>query len=827
MSLLTYRSDTVFSESATGTLSLPAGSVTAFAPGGVVASNSSGTTITLYGGHGFSANDKFMVGTTLSTFSGTIKVNSVSGNVLTLNSAYTVVANDVLVNLGPDTSTVNPPNFDASTVVIYSTPDTTTAITSPVKSKVTLDSVGSYEYWHKGIAVWEVVRNGAGTPVNIVKDATQAISAELNVKAFGATGDGTTDDTVAIQAALTAIPAAGGKVYIPAGTYITSTTLYIKSATWLAGDGIGVTIIKRKAATQTPSTTTLNAPIISAGPSVGTIYSSGTSGSKITITDLTLNSDYTNQTRITASGGTNNLRFAYVNGLTLQRIESLNTLETGIEVTFSNNVLIDSCIISAAGKLAAVADANGIGVYYGHATAWGQNVIISHNRITDIGVSGAYASEGIATYDLDFVTISDNEIGNIINGAGIELNITTLLTCVGYKVTDNNIHDCTGTFGFGIAAGIAGNIVSADISHNTISNVKFNGLYISRVSALTVNDNVVYNSNTTFNATYFNAIDILTSTAPNVHDNMVYFVTPDAGVYGIRGFTCTSGRFCENTVNTPTVGCIALNVSSQNNLISNNRLIAGTHGVQIFASGTNSGNTVINNYPTGQSTAAYADTSGQTNYVDSWTLGSYTVPTNLTVAGLINFSKTTGVQQIQSNTVYLNDGTDRDTTLFFNTSTSDGAITYKGGSATNLFEFNKGQRQITDNTALFSVSQISELMTLSTSGATTDSSANLLPVGSLLLGVVARVTTTITTATDWKLGDATTAARFCPAQSGAQLTAGATIVGLDHLSGAVSTLATGPSQAAAAKLRITTTGTPGAGVIRVTVFFLSFTAPGS
>ena len=121
--------------------------------------------------------------------------------------------------------------------------------------------------------------------------------------------------------------------------------------------------------------------------------------------------------------------------------------------------------------------------------------------------------------------------------------------------------------------------------------------------------------------------------------------------------------------------------------------------------------------------------------------------------------------------------------------------------------------------------QASELLTLSTAGATTDTTANLLPADSIIESVVVRVTTTITTATDWSVGDATTAARFAAAN--ATMTAGATSVGLQHLQGSVATDAAGPVQTAAAKVRITTTGTPGAGAVRITVFYKTFGAPTS
>lgn len=56
---------------------------------------------------------------------------------------------------------------------------------------------------------------------------------------FGATGNGVSDDTAAIQAALNAVPAGGGGVYLPAGTYIVNPGVGLapKDKTTLFGDG--------------------------------------------------------------------------------------------------------------------------------------------------------------------------------------------------------------------------------------------------------------------------------------------------------------------------------------------------------------------------------------------------------------------------------------------------------------------------------------------------------------------------------------------------------------------------------------------------------------
>ncbi|RAU96880.1 hypothetical protein DQG13_20040 [Paenibacillus sp. YN15] len=53
----------------------------------------------------------------------------------------------------------------------------------------------------------------------------------LNVKDFGAKGDGVTDDTAAIQAAIYALGYAGGVLYFPKGIYLISDTLNVGNGT--------------------------------------------------------------------------------------------------------------------------------------------------------------------------------------------------------------------------------------------------------------------------------------------------------------------------------------------------------------------------------------------------------------------------------------------------------------------------------------------------------------------------------------------------------------------------------------------------------------------
>ena len=122
------------------------------------------------------------------------------------------------------------------------------------------------------------------------------------------------------------------------------------------------------------------------------------------------------------------------------------------------------------------------------------------------------------------------------------------------------------------------------------------------------------------------------------------------------------------------------------------------------------------------------------------------------------------------------------------------------------------------------ISSISENLTLSVAGATTDSSVQI-PADSLILAVDAYITAEITgvDSTDVQIGDGTTAARFASLTA---LTVGTTDVGLTHLETAINSATTGCIVRAATAIRVTLAGgadnTPTAGAVRLTARYINF-----
>ncbi len=68
--------------------------------------------------------------------------------------------------------------------------------------------------------------------------AQTPVPKSVNVRDYGAKGDGTADDTQAIQTALDAVQGAPGVVHLPAGKYRISATLLVRDGSTLIGEGV-------------------------------------------------------------------------------------------------------------------------------------------------------------------------------------------------------------------------------------------------------------------------------------------------------------------------------------------------------------------------------------------------------------------------------------------------------------------------------------------------------------------------------------------------------------------------------------------------------------
>lgn len=126
------------------------------------------------------------------------------------------------------------------------------SLTSDTRWLSELEAVDATVYQGSYLQKWREMSGGGTTtgitalPGTSTGDLGWTPIFVYNVQDFGATGDGVTDDTAAVQAALTAVPATGGKVYFPHGTYKltgTGVSCLLKSNIDVFGAGMGATLI--------------------------------------------------------------------------------------------------------------------------------------------------------------------------------------------------------------------------------------------------------------------------------------------------------------------------------------------------------------------------------------------------------------------------------------------------------------------------------------------------------------------------------------------------------------------------------------------------------
>lgn len=139
----------------------------------------------------------------------------------------------VLPGAYPSSTTQVQRSFPKCTVTVYITGSGGTLATiysdnagTPLANPFTADSFGRW-FYYVAPSHTDVQLTGAGfsSPYTIGDLPASYINYEINVKDYGAVGDGTTNDTASIQAALTAASGTGATVYFPAGNYSTGPLL--------------------------------------------------------------------------------------------------------------------------------------------------------------------------------------------------------------------------------------------------------------------------------------------------------------------------------------------------------------------------------------------------------------------------------------------------------------------------------------------------------------------------------------------------------------------------------------------------------------------------
>lgn len=165
----------------------------------------------------------------------------------------------------------------------------------------------------------------------------------VDVKTFGATGDGVTDDSTAINDAVDSIASTGGTIFFPAGIYSIGTRISLRSNVSLLGVGATASVLKARSGLTT-------------GVLVGT---SGSAISNVTISDLGVDGSYS-----TIGGALTGIQATNCSRVTVTRCRVINAGGQGIAFKGLNSGSSRDCaVIDCYLKDIGQADpANGFGI---------------------------------------------------------------------------------------------------------------------------------------------------------------------------------------------------------------------------------------------------------------------------------------------------------------------------------------------------------------------------------------------------------------------------------------------------------------------------------
>lgn len=260
-----------------------------------------------------------------------------------------------------------------------------------------------------------------------------------NVKAYGAVGDGSTDDTVAIQMAMDATYGTGGRVLFPTGTYKITGTISGTNNISIEGEG---------------SSSTLKMVKPSSSPKSMILFKETMNAS---ISNIRLDGDF--PTNSAASRAHQEDHGIYCNTTSGTNINHVWVVDTGGNSIHFDGIGLKTAIIGS--------DIDGAG-RSGIDISHHQDIILSNNIVKNCDEVGIYLHGATATRNHRLIL--NNNICND-NVTGISLTYTGAFSVNG-NVCVNTHEGTTQTAGINCNYAVSGTLVGNTVYDNTVDGIK-------------------------------------------------------------------------------------------------------------------------------------------------------------------------------------------------------------------------------------------------------------------------------------------------------------------------------------------------------------------
>jgi hypothetical protein len=487
--------------------------------------------------------------------------NSTSGVAFNTNGVTRYLINDATTTIRQDGST--PIVFDVGSTNSLATVNFTAGASLDASGEISFQRTGANagNFFIGGSAAGAIVfrSNGYGTNATITSSGLNATvigattpaagtfttllatdigtTRVINVKFYGSVGNNSANDTSAIAAAVAALPAAGGTLYFPSGTYLTDTiTIASKTGLTIRGDGQGVSVVKGRTGNKVLNVQSTCSNVTITGLTFNGNCSARTTGQQAVVLDCSKlvfsKNEIINSGEYALTIGRNVAVNGFVvsdNRIGLNFADGINVYQSTAG-TITGNVVDgpddDLCAIGASNNITVTGN-----VFRSRndlATTWGRgigilagsyDINVTGNLVEYVKQSGIYVaaeggthplriavigntvrntclntgggSHGVTLYETDHCTVQNNFIDNPSHGNLIELRLPTNLTIKGNTLTMTVNQFCRGIHADEGDNGGSNTWDGLKITNNTINMVggssNAEAIHINPVSGVSIN----------------------------------------------------------------------------------------------------------------------------------------------------------------------------------------------------------------------------------------------------------------------------------------------------------------------------------------------------